>query len=319
MALASIGAAAACPPSFAARVAAVAARSDPLSGEPFFVPPGSPAEAQVLAWNASYPTGARLLERIATRPVAIWLGHSDSTGVAAEMSRRAQEEHSIPTFVTYFLPNRDCGGYSSGGAESAVAYKQWVKEIAAAIGDRRAAIIVEPDALSELGCWSPAVANEQLSLIRYSVVTFSRLRHVAVYIDSGNRPLERGWIPMMASRLRSAGIAYARGFAVNTSNFETVAGEETYGAELLAALGGRWHFVIDTSRDGRGQAPGAPWCNPPGRGLGPAPTTNTKDPSVDAYLWVKLPGASDGPCGGGPSAGKWWPEQALELAKNASA
>ncbi|NUT94690.1 MAG: endoglucanase, partial [Saccharothrix sp.] len=57
---------------------------------------------------------------------------------------------------------------------------------------------------------------------------------------------------------------------------------------------------------------------PPGRGLGARPTADTGIPLVDAFLWVKRPGESDGECQGGPAAGRWWPEQALELAKLAS-
>jgi endoglucanase len=38
---------------------------------------------------------------------------------------------------------------------------------------------------------------------------------------------------------------------------------------------------------------------------------------LDAYLWVKVPGESDGPCNGGPPAGSWWQEYALEIASNA--
>lgn len=53
---------------------------------------------------------------------------------------------------------------------------------------------------------------------------------------------------------------------------------------------------------------------PPGRALGEVPTTRTGDELVDAYLWVKRPGESDGDCKGGPKAGAWWPEYALGLA-----
>ena len=65
------------------------------------------------------------------------------------------------------------------------------------------------------------------------------------------------------------------------------------------------HAVIDTSRNGQGPwtaPPGSPagdpqvWCNPPDRGLGLRPTLSTGDPYVDAYLWVKIPGESDGQC-----------------------
>ncbi|KLN35314.1 hypothetical protein FB00_07785 [Cellulosimicrobium funkei] len=94
------------------------------------------------------------------------------------------------------------------------------------------------------------------------------------------------------------------------------------------------HVVIDTSRNGQGPwtaPPGAfpdpeVWCNPPDRGLGERPTTDTGDPFVDAYLWIKVPGESDGKCYRGtggpldpargiedPAAGQWFVEQAAEL------
>jgi endoglucanase len=95
------------------------------------------------------------------------------------------------------------------------------------------------------------------------------------------------------------------------------------------------HFVIDTSRNGEGPwpAPAYPdpqdWCNPPGRELGLAPTLDTGVALFDAYLWVKIPGESDGECTRGlgpagetvdpewglidPSAGRWFPEMALDL------
>lgn len=100
------------------------------------------------------------------------------------------------------------------------------------------------------------------------------------------------------------------------------------------------HFVIDSSRNGQGPWTPTPgkytgdpqtWCNPPGRGLGVRPTANTGQPLLDAYLWIKVPGESDGSCTRGtagptdpefgiadPAAGVWWPEQALGLAQNAT-
>jgi endoglucanase len=99
------------------------------------------------------------------------------------------------------------------------------------------------------------------------------------------------------------------------------------------------HFVVDTSRNGQGpwhpsvSYPDAQdWCNPPGRGLGQRPTAATGAPLVDALLWVKVPGESDGQCNRGiagsttdpewgfvdPAAGAWFPQQALQLAQLAS-
>lgn len=76
--------------------------------------------------------------------------------------------------------------------------------------------------------------------------------------------------------------------------------------------------MLDTSRNGLGPAPGAQWGNPPGRALGPSPrTAGTADPIIDAYLWIKHPGESDGACNGGPSAGTFWADYALGLAQRA--
>jgi hypothetical protein len=84
-----------------------------------------------------------------------------------------------------------------------------------------------------------------------------------------------------------------------------------YGRELSAQTGGG-HFVVDTARNGAGAPPGGAWCNPPGRRLGERPR-HVADPVLDAFLWLKRPGESDGLCNGGPAAGQWWAEYALGL------
>jgi endoglucanase len=76
-------------------------------------------------------------------------------------------------------------------------------------------------------------------------------------------------------------------------------------------------FVVDTSRNGQGEALDKARCSPPDRGLGHGPTTGTGDPLVHAFLWIKRPGESDGTCNGGPRAGQWFMDYALELARNA--
>lgn len=56
-------------------------------------------------------------------------------------------------------------------------------------------------------------------------------------------------------------------------------------------------FVIDTSRNGKGDARAecSNWCNIRDAGIGEFPTGKTRYPGiVDAYLWVKPPGESDG-------------------------
>lgn len=53
---------------------------------------------------------------------------------------------------------------------------------------------------------------------------------------------------------------------------------------------------MDTSRNG---VPGLrwtwdDWCNVNGAGFGPRPTSQTRDESLDAFVWVAHPGESDG-------------------------
>ena len=79
------------------------------------------------------------------------------------------------------------------------------------------------------------------------------------------------------------------------------------------------HYVIDTGRNGAGPSDDPLyWCNPSGRALGVAPTTETAGAHADAYLWVKRPGESDGSCDRGePAAGRFVNQFAIELARNA--
>jgi endoglucanase len=72
----------------------------------------------------------------------------------------------------------------------------------------------------------------------------------------------------------------------------------------------RLRAVVDTSRNGNGPL-GDEWCDPKGRAVGTPTTTATGDPRIAAFLWVKLPGESDGCIAG---AGRFVPERAFELA-----
>ncbi|HEY0804501.1 MAG TPA: glycoside hydrolase family 6 protein [Pseudonocardiaceae bacterium] len=161
-------------------------------------------------------------------------------------------------------------------------------------------------------------------------------------------------------------------FPATQSDFSTWGLTTQWYAQHLGTSTPTEHFVIDTSRNGDGPnamtkfaaAPfnqpasvistlaGGSWCDPPDSGLGLRPTTRTGTPLLDAYLWVKIPGQSDGQCdaAGGvrawdyslytqpswptdpaaqrlfdplwgmndPAAGAWFPQQALQLAQDAS-
>ncbi|MEX2280866.1 MAG: glycoside hydrolase family 6 protein, partial [Gemmatimonadota bacterium] len=167
--------------------------------------------------------------------------------------------------------------------------------------------------ISNADCLSTADRGRRFEMLKDAVARLKSRPGTSVYVDAGHT----AWQPaaVAASRLIEAGIAQADGFSLNVSNFETTASNLSYGVQISALVGGK-HFVIDTSRNGLG--PGSTWCNPAGRALGSAPTTRTGHPRVDALLWVKRPGESDGDCNGGPSAGLFWADYALAMAQRTS-
>jgi len=289
----------------------------PFAGVSLFVDPNSNAAHQADSWRSSRPADASLIDRIARQPQAEWYGdwNGDVARDVAGRVRQAADAGALPVLVAYNIPARDCGQHSAGGAGSSEAYQRWIRQFATGIRDRPAAVILEPDALGLLDkCLDAGQREQRLALLRDAVRAIRSRPKASVYIDAGNAK----WVPAaeMAERLKGAGIGDADGFALNVSNYMGTADSIAYGEALSTRLGGA-HFVIDTSRNGNGPTADLAWCNPPGRALGKPPTTDTGHRLVDAFLWIKRPGESDGACNGGPRAGAWWPEQALELARNA--
>jgi endoglucanase len=286
-------------------------------------------------------TESGYIRKIAEQPTAVWFADSSEAGIqrARSLAGAAAQAGKLPVLVLYNIPHRDCAGQSAGGAGTADEYREWIDRMAAALRGRRALVVLEPDAVPQAvdGCLDAAQQKERSFLLRYAITALTsgnarkKMPSTAatgesieeggptVYLDAGN-PTWIKDVGELGAALREAGGAAAHGFSLNVANFETTPTNVEYGRRVSAELGGK-PFVIDTSRNGSGPAAHGPagnehWCNPRGRRLGDLPTVGTGVPSVDAYLWVKRPGESDGACGdGAPPAGRWWPEYALELAR----
>jgi endoglucanase len=287
---------------------------------PLYVYPDTWAAKAAEMLRASSPEEAALAQKIAEQPAAEWFSYPYES-IAAQVDSyvsAAARAGVLPVLAPYHLPNRDCGRYSAGGAEDPQAYRDWASAFVSAIGDRPAVVVLEPDSLPQLDtCLSEPDQAQRLELTRSFAEALSALPSTVVYLDAGHS----SWVPsnVMAERLLAAGIAGVRGFSLNVSNYQRDADLLRYGHDLITRLGIETHFIIDSSRNGNGPATGPEsWCNPVGRALGRAPTADTGDPALDAYLWVKRPGESDGECLGGPAPGLWFPERAFELARNAS-
>ena len=302
--------------------------AEPGPGTPspsgYYVDPQTAAARQVASWSSSGRTAdAEQLRKIADQPIALWVtGDTDQVGPFVQRYLdRATAAGERPLLVVYNIPHRDCGSFSSGGAEDSAAYRSWLQAVVGGLAGRAATVILEPDAVPhELsGCVDDAVVAERPALLT-EAISVLKAAGATVYLDAGNPGFVTD-VDRLAASLERSGVAKADGFSLNVANFRTTEENLSYGAELSHRLGGA-HYVIDTSRNGNGPvkgstANGAPaYCNPPGRALGQTPTTTTGQPAVDAYLWIKRPGESDGDCRPGePPAGVWWPDYALDLAK----
>jgi endoglucanase len=413
--------------STAAPAASAAARTI-SPGTRFFVPPPSAgAPQQVVALLKGHDLkDAALITEMETMPRAVWFTSGTQAQVQQQVRQTMTEaaiERAVPVLVAYDIPGRDCAQYSAGGALNESAYEAWIDGFARGIGNSKAVVILEPDALgnmpSDCGLSSsvyPFTNAERVAELQYAVSALEADSGVSVYLDGTHSAWQS--VGTITQRLLQADVQQAQGFFLNVSNYQpdpnlidygtwisdciaivtdpsnslynnpSACGSQYYPATesnfstwglttqwYAANMGGAvatTHFVVDTSRNGDGpnsmqQYASSPynqpasvisalasgnWCNPPASGLGLKPTANTGVPLLDAYLWVKTPGESDGQCdaAGGvrawdytaytqpswptdaagqavfdplwgvddPAAGGWFPQEALQLAQDAS-
>lgn len=279
-------------------------------------------ESRVLDWvraNPDDPRRAVIQSRIADQPAAVWFADYSPDSITSRVRAVASggaAQGRTPVLVPYAIPDRDCGGHSEGGAPDLGAYDAWIDRFAAGLGSGDVIVILEPDSVAQAECLSDGQrADRFASLARAGRVLKEANPRARVYFDAGhsgwNAPAKQaGW-------LRQAGAASAAssdGIFSNVSNFHGTADEVAYGRAVLGALGGPSSLgaVIDTSRNGNGAPADGEWCDPAGRKLGRAPTLSTGEARIHGYLWVKLPGESDG-CKGAP--GTFTPSYAYDLAR----
>ncbi|MFE1665372.1 glycoside hydrolase family 6 protein [Microbacterium sp. P02] len=254
-------------------------------------------------------------EYLASQPTAYWLTpEADPVDEVwnriAALAADAREQDAALAVVVYGLPERDCGNLSAGGLDDA-SYVTWTQQIGDALrnaSDLQRIVILEPDSLA----LAPECGNVDARTTQLRGAA-DRLAGPGIwtYLDGGHSD----WLSAgeMAGLIRGVGLQNIRGFATNVSNYNATDDEVAYAHELAGLLDGA-HAVIDTSRNGRGS--NGEWCNPRGREVG-EPGGSIGDDVVDTNLWIKPPGESDGTCNGGPVAGTWWPDAAIELTRAA--
>ena len=256
---------------------------------------------------------------IAKKSQALWLGSAyyPTDQVASVVSTYlglAEGAGKTGVLVVYSIPDRDCGQYSSGGLPGVKAYKKWVSEVGKGFGDAKPMLILEPDALPFYHQGVCGNADNRVKVLRWAVRELTDAG-AWVYIDAGHSGWTTGdttnddtpW-DGRAELLKKAGVAGARGFSTNVSNFRRIKDEHHYATWMIHELRGLGvtgvHYVVDTSRNGAKKPVDGDVINPTWARIGRAPRLVFDGP-FDGTLWVKHPGESDGYEHGGPASGQW--------------
>lgn len=263
-------------------------------------------------YEEKYP----LARKIFDYPQSFWFAENikkPKKWMVGSIKRLIKRAHPyLPVFVIYNIPNRDVGQWSKGGATTRESYLDFINRFSKGIGDTPAIIIYEPDALPHSTLLSEEEQEWRLSLMRESLEILTTKTKGIVYVDVGHS----NWLDPkeVAGLLDRVSNPKVRGFSMNSCNYRSNK-ESIRWARKVIKFRPKDTFVIDTSRNGNGPINNE-WCNPKGRAIGEPPSCKTSHPQCDAYLWIKIPGESDGKCNGGPAAGKFWGEQAEELVQN---
>ncbi|MGW4243906.1 glycoside hydrolase family 6 protein [Nocardia sp. NPDC004722] len=292
-------------------VVAAVERNAPPSGELLLESnDGYYADLRATLPTVTDPRVRANLERLIRTPVAEWLPHDlDVTTATIHLDiTRAHTADSIPMFVAYNIPGRDLHGESGGGQAGADAYRQWIRGVSDAIGQDRAIVVLEPDALAHATEMNDADRATRLALLGDAYGQL--LQHnpaTAVYLDVGNST----WVDpnRVAELLRSVsqnGASQSKanpappvaGIALNVANRRPEDEIRAYATRIQQAYGHQLFVMIDSSVNGAPHtADLVEWCNPKGQKVGSVPSTRFDRDAMVTHAFIKTPGQSDGRCG----------------------
>jgi hypothetical protein len=217
------------------------------------------AEQAWLPYVVASPDQKNLLDKIVQRPKATWFGHWQPDGDIADRVRKyidlttgGDPEVLVQTSIFRMAPwEREACKRLPTAAEQA-SYKKWIDGFAAGVGDAHMAVIMQPDGPFVL-C-APGGSKLPAHLIRYGVRKLSALPNTSVYIDAGAADWNRDDPKKALSMLLPMGIRYARGFALNSTHYDSTERQVKYAAEVSRALAARGmpgkYGVINTASNG---------------------------------------------------------------------
>jgi endoglucanase len=195
-------------------------------------------------------------------PSAFWFLGGSPQQVQADVGdavARGGRQGRVPVLVAYNHPFRDCTGYGLIGATDTPAYQAWIDGLAAAIGNEKAIVILEPNSLglvpygvaldgTEDKCKPTradadgrriappgATPDERYAQLAYAVDALAaKAPNAAVYLDGTHS----NWLATgdAAYRLARAGVDRAAGFFLNAGNYQPTARLVQYGTWVSKCL-----------------------------------------------------------------------------------
>jgi endoglucanase len=268
------------------------------------------------------------LQRIASTAQARWVGSwEDDTRVAGlvrDVYRKAAASERIGLIAYQGMRDYPCER-AAADASLELAYRARTAAVVEDLPDSgaRAWVVLEPALLQTI---DTCVGDPRGAWLAEAAEILSAAGAV-VYLDATG--LAQQDPEAAAATVASLDLDAVAGFSLNVGQHRATAEQLAWGEAFLAALAD--HGVdADASRDGGD--PGQPGlgliidtsrngvpldgeqCNAADAGIG-APPRLLGEGVLDALVWVKRPGESDGPCNGGFAVGQFDQAKALELAR----
>jgi endoglucanase len=228
----------------------------------FYVPPPAQGSMQQIDQlvTSGQPADAALIAAMESVPSAVWLdGETAAESAAGAAGVRqanhdvflqvrhaligARFKHAVPVFVASNIPGRDCSQYSAGGAPSDAAYESWIDSIKAALGNAKAVLLLEPDALANLPGYCGAAYNSafpditnqsRINDVAYGVQTLEADPNISLYLDGGNSAWQA--VGNISEVLVAADVQQAQGFFLNVSNYQYATNSAYYGTWISQCI-----------------------------------------------------------------------------------
>jgi endoglucanase len=277
-------------------------------------------------YRSSNPAWSKAFDVLADTPGSgswrFWMWNQPTSSIAATVEKWMADAQESQPGTTVQLTMYNLVHSNVAPSKIKGRYEHWISQFAQGLGNNRAVIYLEEDALITMPRISPAQRKVREAEIAYAVKALEQDPHVVVYIDAGAS--DTLITPKQYARmLKAADVAQAQGFFVNSTHHEWVTTEMHFGQEISRYLHGA-HFVVQSGSAGRGphlnphpMTQGVEdLCNPPGLGLGPL-SWNTGYKYVDGLLWFANVGfTANVQChDGAPGLAEFWPPYAYQIIK----